>query len=304
MINPPEYRTQHCNDGLMNDRIDEFRNRHDGVTLPKIWVAIALSILAHIAALWELPPIKVELPGGAEIVDKNPQLSLRLVPPGPPVVADSAPSRAAPEPAPAARPKVKVAPRPKPTPPPVIALKEPKSKPSPAPAAPTVPTPKPAPAGDMASYIEAQRRARGEVESPVPAAPESAEARAKRLVAGNLESTRQTAFGYDPNRGGGVFQIQSMNIDYAEFIFHGWNKDVGRNTKQLIDVRRGNTSDIRIAVVRKMIAIIREYEREDFVWNSNRLGRSITLSARARDNAGLEEFMMQEFFYAASAAQR
>jgi hypothetical protein len=286
----------------MNDRIDEYRSRHDGVTLPKIWVAIALSILVHVAALWELPPISVQLPGGGEVIDKNPQLSLRLVPQGPPVLADSAPSRAAPEPAPAARPKV--APRPKSTPPPVIALKEPKSTPAPAPDAPTVPAPKPAPMGDMASYIEARRRARGDVESPVPAAPESAETRAARLAAGNLESTRETAFGYDPNKGGGVFQIQSMNIDYAEFLFHGWNKDVKRNTKQLIDVRRGNNSDIRIAVVRRMIAIIREYEREDFIWQSNRLGRSVTLSARARDNAGLEEFMMQEFFYSVRPSQR
>ena len=63
-----------------------------------------------------------------------------------------------------------------------------------------------------------------------------------------------------------------------------------------IEVRKGSNSDIRIAVVRKMIAIIREYEQEDFLWESQRLGRSLTLSARARDNAGLEDFMMREFF--------
>ena len=286
----------------MNDRIDLFRSRSDGVVIPRIGVMIVLSILVHIAALWELPPLSVRLPGLGEESDQQAALSIRLVPPGPPALADSAPSRPAPEPAPAARPKA--VPRPKVTPPPVIALKEPKSKPAPAATEQTVPAPKPALTGDMASYIEAQRRARGESESPVPPAAESAEARAKRLVAGNLESTRETAFGYDPNRGGGVFQIQSMNLDYAEFLFHGWNKDVGRNTKQLIDVRRGNNSDIRIAVVRKMIAIIREYEREDFLWQSRRLGRSITLSARARDNAGLEEFMMREFFFASSSAQR
>jgi hypothetical protein len=45
-----------------------------------------------------------------------------------------------------------------------------------------------------------------------------------------------------------------------------------------------------------MIAIIREYEREDFLWESHRLGRSLMLSARAKDNAGLEEFMIREFF--------
>jgi hypothetical protein len=45
-----------------------------------------------------------------------------------------------------------------------------------------------------------------------------------------------------------------------------------------------------------MISIIRDYEQEDFLWESHRLRRSLMLSARARDNAGLEEFMMREFF--------
>jgi hypothetical protein len=63
-------------------------------------------------------------------------------------------------------------------------------------------------------------------------------------------------------------------------------------------LRRGNASDIRLAIVRKMIAIIREHEPEEFVWDSTRLGRSLTLSSRLRDNSGLEEFMMQEFFTA------
>jgi hypothetical protein len=45
-----------------------------------------------------------------------------------------------------------------------------------------------------------------------------------------------------------------------------------------------------------MIAIIREHEQNDFVWESRRLGRYVTLSARPRDNDGLEEFMLAEFF--------
>jgi hypothetical protein len=66
-------------------------------------------------------------------------------------------------------------------------------------------------------------------------------------------------------------------------MFYGWNKNVERNTAQLIEVRRGVNSDIRIAVVRRMIAIIREHEHEDFIWESKRLGRNVSLSARARD---------------------
>ena len=87
-----------------------------------------------------------------------------------------------------------------------------------------------------------------------------------------------------------------MGYDYAEFLFNGWNKDLGRKTKQLIEVRKGDNSDIRVAVIRKMIAIIREQEPGDFVWLSHRLGREIALSARPGDNSGLEDFMMREFF--------
>ena len=43
-----------------------------------------------------------------------------------------------------------------------------------------------------------------------------------------------------------------------------------------------------------MIVIIREHEKRNS-WES-RLGRNVTLSARLSDNAGLEEFMMHEFF--------
>lgn len=279
----------------MTDRSDVFRSRNDGVVIPRIWVTIALSILIHIAALWELPPIDVRLPGSGETPAIRAPLTARLAP-APPQPA-SKPTQRAPRP--------KAVPRLPPAPP-VIALKKPApGAQAPVPVVPPVPAPKPTPplaGGDMASYIEARRRARG---APEPAAPaDDDDARRKRIVAGNLGSQRDQAFGYDPSRGGGMFQIERLSNDYAEFIFYGRSPDINRNTKQLIEVRRGNNSDIRIAVVRKMITIIREHEQEDFLWVSQRLGRSITLSARARDNTGLEEFMMREFFFSASPAQR
>jgi outer membrane biosynthesis protein TonB len=189
---------------------------------------------------------------------------------------------------------------------PVIAL----AKPTPeAPAAPQPPaaTPQPParpPAGDLSSYIEARRQARGD---PAPPSVESAarapsaedeNQRANRIAAANVGADRRPSFGTDPSRSGGMFSIQRLTLDYAEFLFYGWNRDINRNTSQLIEVRRGDAPDIRIAVVRRMIAIIRQYEQEDFLWESRRLGRYITLSARQRDNAGLEEFMMREFFEA------
>jgi hypothetical protein len=157
-------------------------------------------------------------------------------------------------------------------------------------------------AGDLSSYIEARRRARGEPAPPAPV--EDEDARSRRIVAGNLGSQSNLTFGYDPTRGGGMFQIQSMGVDHADFYFYGWNNNMGRHTKQLIEVRRGDNSDIRIAVVRRMIAIIRENSTEDFIWESRRLERRLVLSARPRDNAGLEQFMMNEFFYDAAPAQR
>ena len=121
-------------------------------------------------------------------------------------------------------------------------------------------------------------------------------ARAKRLAAANLATERKLTFGDDPTRSGGIFQIKRMGYEDAEFIFFGWNQEIRRNTTQLIEVRKGSNSNIRIAVVRRMIAIIHEHVQGDFTWESQRLGRTLRLSARPGDNAGLEEFMMHEFF--------
>ena len=149
------------------------------------------------------------------------------------------------------------------------------------------------------AFVDARRRARN-APAPDPAIPPPAQLsenqRASRAAAANLASGNPQVFGYDPSKSGGVFTIERMGYDYAEFTFTGWNSNARRHTKQLIEVRKGTNADIRIAIVRRMIAIIREYEPEEFSWDSQRLGRSLTLSSRPRDNAGLEEFMMLEFF--------
>lgn len=283
----------------MSDRIDGFPDRIEGVVLPRIWVAVALSILLHIAAMLG-PQLKLSPPRGSpDGIDIRVPLTLRLMPPSlpePPVIAVPRPAVPAPR---VQRPKP--APRPQPAPP-VIALNKPKAAAPAAPAVLAAPPAAPPVTGDLASYIEARRRARGAPEPVVPGSDDSA--RTKQIVAGNLEAANNRVFGYDPNQGGGVFQISSLGYDYAEFIFYGWNRDISRNTKQLIEVRKGDNSDIRIAVVRRMVSIIREYEQEDFLWVSQRLRRSVTLSARPRDRAGLEDFMMREFFPDVTPAQR
>lgn len=289
----------------MSDWLDESRGRRDGVTIPTIWIAFALSLLFHAAVMWKwLPHIRLPSLEDAKRVETDGTLIVHLAPPPSPPPSPSSPPSASimearPSPALKAQPP-KVVARPAPAPP-VIALNQPTPALTSPPAAPTETAPAPARppvAGDLASFIEARRRARGDATPAAPAAPaaEDDNARANRIAIGNLTAQRQQTFGYDPRQGGGVFQIRRVNYDDAEFLFFGWDKEIRRNTKQLIEVRRGNNSDIRIAVIRKMIAIIREYEQTDFLWESRRLGRNIMLSARAGDNAGLEEFMMREFF--------
>lgn len=91
-----------------------------------------------------------------------------------------------------------------------------------------------------------------------------------------------------------------MTYGDAEFVFFGWNKDIKRNSRQRIEVTRGEHPSIELAVVRRMIGIIREHEKGDFTWVSHRLGREVTLSARPSDTVGLEEFLMKEFYMTAS----
>jgi hypothetical protein len=117
-------------------------------------------------------------------------------------------------------------------------------------------------------------------------------ARRDRIVAANLASLNAPTFGTEPKNSGGIFQIRRLGYDDAEFTFFGWSKDIRRRTSQKFEVRKGDNSDIRVAYPPDH-QIIRDYEQEDFSWNSQRLGRVLMLSARPADNAGLET-MMQE----------
>jgi hypothetical protein len=270
--------------------------------VPTIRLAFVVSLLLHAVVLWGWHPREQELSfelgergkgGGPLVLQLAPEPSRATSPPPSPLPAPAVETPPARRAAPA-----KAAPRPSPRPP-VIAQPQPAPVAVPPPAAPAAAAPALTPVeGDFSSFLEARRRARGAApadSAPSTREPEDERQRHNQAVAANLGLNRTPTFGRD-RTGGGVFQIQRMGVDTAEFIFFGWNPDIRRNSTQRVEVKKGDNADIQIAVVRRMIAIIRDHESGDFTWISQRLNRDVVLSARAIDNGGLEDFMMQEFF--------
>ena len=281
----------------MSALLDDYRLRRDGVTIPTIAIWIVLSLLLHIALLLWMPRMRTPVGEPPEPPPLSVVLQSAPIAPTPP--------RVTPPPQATRPPVARPPPRIVKTPAPVIALKPtperpaafavPKAEPPPLAQIPQI-TEAPPTETDLAAYIEARRRARGELPAETPS---SAAAGANRgaLSSAVLKQSPPISFASkSPTSSGGVFEIRRRGYDYAEFMFYGWNENFRRDALQLIEVRKGDNSDIDIAVIRKMIEIIRNYERGDFTWYSKRRGRSLTLSARARDNSGLEEFMMQEFY--------
>lgn len=289
----------------MSATFDDYRPRRDGVTIPTIAIWVMVSLLVHVALLLWTPRLqkpKTEEPAPPPLMAylrPAPQPATPSVPEMPPRVTPPPPAPRAPAPQPR-QPSIK-------PPAPVIALTKPatpeqpavftvpKAEPPPLARIPQLTTLPPAEA-DLSAYIAAQKRARGELPADAPSA-ETERANRGALSSAALKPSAPLTFESKPQTpSGGVFQIRRRGYDYAEFMFYGWNQNFRRAVPQMIEVRKGDHSDIDIAVIRKIIEIIRDYERGDFSWYSKRTGKNLTLSARARDNSGLEEFMMQEFY--------
>lgn len=276
--------------------LDEGREQHEFVTVRTLWVTITLSVLVHLAALLLVLQQTHLLAPFDEATDQvSERLQVRLTPksvPAPPPAPEPAREIAALPKAPMRAPRPAVRPEPSP---PVIASTAPgPAIPQPVvPAPPAPPAPGPPAKGDLWDYLQARRRERGEAEAP---AAESQQAEPNVNLAANLPTAATgVAATQDRRRGGGIFEIKRMDYDDAAFMFYGWNKDMGRRTPQLIEVRKGDNSDMCIAVVRRMISIIREHEKGDFFWESPRREHDVVLSARPADNAVLEQFLSHDF---------
>jgi hypothetical protein len=250
-------------------------------------IAVLLSLIVHI--VFVLIPMK-----------KPPNEAITMVTPGPLnveiVQASPPPSRAeevAPKPTPPIEPEIRrpvVPPRPVVHQPPKLV--EPVARPAPEP----LPTPEPAPPRpeppvDMMAAINARREARRQAEAAMARGPH--EPTESELADANINRNLK----FTPGGGvGGVFQILSKGTRTAEFAFNGWQPDRDRRWREVIEVDAGLGGDIDRAIVKRMITLIREHYQGDFRWESRRLGRVVTLSARPEDNEGLEDFMIKEFF--------
>jgi hypothetical protein len=95
---------------------------------------------------------------------------------------------------------------------------------------------------------------------------------------------------------GGVFQVLRKGLRSGEFAFNGFRNEGQRRWREVIEVDAGPGGDIELAMVRRMIELIRTHYTGDFRWESHRVGRVVVLSARPADQPGLEEFLVREFF--------
>lgn len=261
--------------------------------------ALLLSLIFHAIIFWGflldlLKPTEEPTQAPLNIV-----LDLGLpVPPTPKVTPP--PPQEMPEPEPVPQPKPKPPPKAEPKlPKKIIQSQRPDSpfkvpEPKPQPKA-EQPQPMPAPpAEDFSSFIKrkqtdrnADEMAAKQINDAAAAAergPSEDERRMKNIM-NNLK------FGTN-----GLFQIRRMDPYNATFSFKGWVNDYTSANTQYYEVEARSGEDIRLVMIRRMIAIVREHYDGDFDWISNRLGRTVTLSARPADNAALEDFLMKEFF--------
>jgi len=291
-------------------------DRHFQICINRnISIALIFSIAVHLLLLLTLAPKLLTL--GAKDGKGDETIIVSLAPPAtkspPPSAAASIAPEATPAPAPkpaAKRVKPKIQPQEKPpdkSPNEIIAVEKPAPESTPVPLNRRLPVPAPAPEPgaptDMMSYVNAARARRqaaegyterDSIEIAARDNPVSEDERRSAIIRRNMQE-RGTS---------GIFQIREISGQYARFSFLGWKGEFSGARQELIDVEAGPDGDINRAIAKKMIEIIRRDYSGDFNWESKRLGRTVTLSARKEDNDGLEDFLISEFFGIAGIVAR
>ena len=278
----------------------------------RLWWPLPLAVIVWLLIIWgfgfflslpEVEPITPPPPIAASFIDLNEtedaKNSLPASAPSTPAPSQEKPKVVEAEP----KPVQKLPPRPSQSPSRPEAKQKAPEKPSkPAPTQPvneksvTKTPPKAAPdaPADLSEYIKqskARRRSEGifdnqeDMAASPPAQPSADEVRMAN-VRRNLQMPGTS----------GIFQILRIGPRTAEFSFRAWTTGQSNPRLQMIQVEAGSDGDVERAIIRRMIQLIREHYKEDFNWESHRLHRVVVLSAREKDTAGLEDFLMREFF--------
>jgi hypothetical protein len=256
----------------------------------RIATGILLSVLLHAALLWYALTVPPSPPLGASSPIPAPLMVTLLK--NSPNPSANAPSPSPPEPVRSNTP-------PKPKTQKAVKRSEPKAvrtKPN-TPPLPKAPSAMPAPpVADMSSMLDAARARRQAAEDA--AVSENAISReSNKPPSGNEIAQANIDFSLRKNQGiSGVFEVLSVGPRIGIFRFIGWTSDASDNTRQTITVDAGLGGDVPGAIIKRMIQLIREHYKENFNWDSQRLGRVVVLSAREKDEADLRRFMTAEFF--------
>ncbi|SEF80371.1 hypothetical protein [Nitrosomonas ureae] len=277
----------------------------------RLWWPLPLATLIWLLAIWglgfflSLPEVEIETPPpiAASFIDleesKDADNSLPASQPSAPAPQPEKPKIAETQPAPKSPPPVQPPPSRPPTKPKAAEKPSKPKAPIPAQEVARIKAPPEPPADaptDLSEYInqaKARRRAaEGIFDSQENTASSSA---AKQPSADEIRMANVRRNLQNPGTSG-IFQILRIGPRTAEFSFRAWTTGQTNPRLQMIRVEAGIDGDIERAIIRRMIQLIREYYKEDFNWESHRLHRVVVLSARERDTAGLEDFLMREFF--------
>lgn len=147
---------------------------------------------------------------------------------------------------------------------------------------------------DMAAYVKARQARRQDYEAA--AAEINAEAVARERGQTEARLSEERLKRNLKSGTNGIFEITSLGQRNATFSFRGWTNDYSTSNRQFFEVEATGGQDVRLVMIRRMIELIREHYQGNFNWESRRLGRSVVQSARPEDSAGLEDFLMMEFF--------
>jgi hypothetical protein len=252
-------------------------------------VGVSLSVLIHVLLFFVLRPSLQKIEPQAR--SSNEPLEVTFV------QTPSKPAVKQPEPPQQAKPVKKPTPQPR-----QIARAKPSSSAPrrqalPLSNSPTAITQAP-PEMDMSTMLNAARERRRSSEDS--AARENAAARAaeqgpsaNEIAQANIDFQARKARG----PGNGMFELLSKGPRIAQYSFFWASAGSSRKTRRTITVDAGLNGDVEKAIINSMIELIRsDVSKDYFLYESDKLGRTVTLSARIEDTVGLRNFLLREFF--------